>query len=302
MLVINQKNNGNQSEVRPMKKSTGSAVLLAASALALGTSNVNAIEQWQNGIDIRAGYMGAKNDTTIALTGERNSGEIDLEDVFDLDEDVDSVRAAIAWRFKDRHELSVDIYSLQRDGSNTARGDFDFTSSGGDFVEVEAGAKFKTEINFDIYDITYGYSFIITDRHHLAVSAGLYWMDMDVALDGEASGKVKVNGEVLEPGDTDVSSRSDISAPMPLIGALYEYAVTPSWTVGTHVRYFDITVDPYSGSILNVDLSTTYSFDTFYFGAGYSWVNINVKIDDDSWNGSLDWEFEGPRLFVGARF
>jgi hypothetical protein len=302
MSVINPKNNGDQSEARPMKKSTGGAVLLAASALALGNSNVNAIEQWQNGFDIRAGYMSANNDTTIELSGERNKGEIDLEDVFDLDEDADSARAGIAWRFKDRHELSVDIYQLNRDGSNTARADFDFTSSGGDFVEVEAGAKFKTEINFDIYDITYGYSFIITDRHHLAVSAGLYWMDMDVALDGEASGKVKVNGEELEPGDASVSNRSDISAPMPLLGGLYEYAVTPSWTVGTHARYFDITVDPYSGSILNLDLSTTYSFETFYFGAGYTWVDINVQIDDNSWNGSLDWKFEGPRLFIGARF
>ena len=302
MLVIGQKNNGNQSEVRPLKKSTGGAVLLAASALALGNSNVNAIEQWQNGFDIRAGYMDVTNDTTIELSGERVKGEIDLEDIFDLDEDADSARAGIAWRFKDRHELSVDAYSLNRDGSSTARVDFDFTSSGGDFVEVEAGAKFKTEINFDIYDITYGYSFIITDQHHLAVSAGLYWMDMDVALDGEASGKVKVNGEELEPGGAGVSNRSDISAPMPLLGALYEYAVTPSWTVGTHARYFDITVDPYSGSIWNFDLSTTYSFDTFYFGAGYTWVEINVQIDDNSWNGSLDWEFEGPRVFIGARF
>jgi hypothetical protein len=302
MSVIDPKNNGNRSEVWPMKNSTGGAVLLATSILALGSSNINAIEQWQNGFDIRAGYMRANNDTIIELSGPRNDGKIDLEDVFDLNEDTDSARAGIAWRFKDRHELSLELYQVHRSGSNSASTDFDFTSNGGDFVEVEAGAGFKTKIDFDIYDISYGYSFINTDRHHLAASAGLYWMDMAVALDGEASGKIKINGEELKPGDVSVSNRSDISAPMPLLGALYEYAVTPSWTVGTHARYFAITVDPYSGSILNFDLSTTYSFDYVYIGGGYTWVNINVDIDEDSWNGSLDWEFEGPRLFVGARF
>ena len=46
-----------------MKNFTGNAVLLVISALALGSSNVNATEQWQNGFDIRAGYMRADNDT-----------------------------------------------------------------------------------------------------------------------------------------------------------------------------------------------------------------------------------------------
>ena len=61
-----------------MKNSTGSAVLLMTTALALGSANVNAIEQWQNGFDIRAGYMSATNETTIELSGERVKGEINL--------------------------------------------------------------------------------------------------------------------------------------------------------------------------------------------------------------------------------
>jgi len=162
----------------------------------------------------------AHNETTIELSGPNNKGNIDVEDFLDLDEDTNSARVGFAWRFKDRHELSIDIYQVHRDGTNKAKADFDYTTNSGDFVEVEAGARFTTEINFDIYDISYAYSFIVHDRHHLAASAGLYWMDMEVALDGEASGKIKVNGEELEPGDVNVSNRSDISAPMPLLGAL----------------------------------------------------------------------------------
>lgn len=284
-----------------MKTPAGGPALVLTSAFALACSNVNAIEQWQNGLDIRAGYMRANNDTNIELSGPRNRGSIDIEDVLDLDEDTNSARLGLAWRFKDRHELSIDLYQVHRDGTNEARSSFEYTTSRGDFVEVEAGAKFTTEINFDIYDVTYGYSFIINDRHHLAASVGLYWMDMEVGLDASAGGKIKVNGEEL-PGEVEVSSRSDISAPMPLMGGLYEFAVTPSWTVTARARYFGITVDPYSGSILNVGLSTTYSFDYLYFGAGYTWVDINVEIDKDSWNGGLDWQLNGPHLFIGARF
>ena len=89
---------------------------------------------------------------------------------------------------------------------------------------------------------------------------------------------------------------------MPLLGGLYEYAVTPDWTVTANARYFGITVDPYSGSIVNIGLSTTYSFEYFYFGAGYTWVDVNVEIDENSWDGGLDWRFNGPHLFIGARF
>jgi hypothetical protein len=44
---------------------------------------------------------------------------------------------------------------------------------------------------------------------------------------------------------------------MPLFGAFYVYAVTPGWIAGAHARYFDITVDPYPGSIFNFDLAGT---------------------------------------------
>lgn len=274
----------------------------AAGVLALAASAVSANESWQNGFELRAGYMISDNDTTIELSGPENKGQIDIEDALELDEDTDSGRFGLSWRFKDRHEISVDAYRVHRTGNNSANTDFSFTTDKGNFIEVGAGAGIDTEINFDIYDISYGYSFIGTDRHHLAVVGGLYWMDMEVALEASASGQIKINGEELKPGDASVSSRSEISAPMPLLGLLYGYAVTPQWTLDVEARYFAITVDPYSGSILNLNLQATYNFEHLYVGGGFTWVNINVDIEDGDWNGGLDWDFSGPHVFIGTRF
>jgi hypothetical protein len=254
-----------------------------------------------DGFEVQVGYMKADSSTTLKFSGPNTDGEIDMEDVMGVDDSTDTARLGFAWRFKNRHKLSLEWYQINRDGKNTAQTDFDFTTDDGDFVEVSGGAGLKSSLDFEIIDLSYGYSFINTDKHHLIGTLGLYWMDIDSEINLVAGGTVKVNGEELTPGEVDFSSRSTIDAPMPLIGGRYSYAIKPNWTAAVDLRYFGVTVDPYSGSISNFDLSTRYYFNKFYVGGGYTWVNLDVDVDDD-WKGSIDWQFDGPRLFIGARF
>jgi hypothetical protein len=282
-------------------RSDGRLFLLLVSLSGLWSTSSLAAQMANNGFEVQAGYMKANSSTTLEFSGPVTNGKIDIEDVLDVDDSTDTARVGFAWRFKNKHKLSLELYQLKRDGKNTAETDFDFTTDDGDFVEISGGAGLKSTLDFEIIDLSYGYSFINTDKHHLIATVGLYWMDIDFELNGTAGGTIKVNGEELDPGQVDFSSRSTIGAPMPLLGGRYSYAINPNWTAAVDLRYFSVTIDPYSGSISNYDVSTRYNFNKFYVGGGYTWVKLDVDVDDD-WKGSIDWQFDGPRLFIGARF
>jgi hypothetical protein len=93
--------------------------------------------------------MNAKSSTTLDLSGPRGDVEIGIKNVLNIDDSTDSARLGFAWRFKNKQELSVDLYQLQRDGRNTAASDFDFTTEEGDFVEVDDDWKGSIDWQFN---------------------------------------------------------------------------------------------------------------------------------------------------------
>ncbi|MEH6549606.1 MAG: hypothetical protein V7711_10310 [Pseudomonadales bacterium] len=256
---------------------------------------------WENGLDIRLGAMWTDSSTIVHLNGEDIGGDIGIEDDLNMEENAITGRLGLGWRFKDRHQITFDLYTLHRDGRSNATGDFNFYTDEDEFVEVEGGAQVDTTLNFDIADVSYRYSIIQNSKHHLSASVGLYWMDIQFSIEASGKGKITIDGELLE-GDGVIQESATVGAPMPLIGAQYNYAITPQWTLDLNARYFGITVDPYSGSISNFNVTTTYFFDKVYLGGGITWVDVDVDIEDDDWRGGIEWKFTGPHIFVGTRF
>ena len=126
-------------------------------------------------------------------------------------------------------------------------------------------------------------------------------MDIELGIQASGSGNILIDGVPISGNDT-LDETASVGAPMPLIGFEYDYAFSPQWSINFNARYFDISVDPYAGSISNVDLSTSYYFTNFFIGAGYNWVEVDVNVNDDDWQGGLAWDFNGPHIFVGSHF
>ncbi|MEH6604729.1 MAG: hypothetical protein V7711_04040 [Pseudomonadales bacterium] len=281
------------------------AAIVPATALILGSSFASANEAWDNGFDIRLGAMAANNSTSLSFAGENE--DIDFEESLGASDDINTGRLGIAWRFKDRHSLSLDVYQLNRSNSVVLDEDLDFVITDPDDpnsevpVSIKAQGKISSNLDFKVYDLSYAYSFIQNEQHHLSASVGLYWMDIDFGLGVSGATEVEVDGEPWD-GEGDFSTSASIGAPMPLFGVQYDYAISSNWLLGLNARYFGITVDPYSGSISNFELNTVYQWEHFYVGAGYTFVDIDIEVDDNDWNGALAWEFDGPSLFIGTRF
>jgi hypothetical protein len=285
-----------------MAKLKQTVQMIVCAATTLFAMAAHSADAWENGFDLRLGYMQPDITSTIELSGANGKGKLDLGNLFELDDATDSGRLVFAWRFKDKHELNLDLYAVRREGSSSAANDFSFTTADGDFVEVSAGASMETELKFNIYDINYGYSLIKNDRHHLKLTGGLYWMDINFELSGSADGTISVNGDPIDLGENEFRNKSEVSAPMPLLGLSYSFAITPRWLVDLDARYFAVTIDPYDGSIAYFGASTHYEFDWFYAGAGYTFVDLDIDVDNSDWKGSLESQIDGPSLFIGARF
>jgi hypothetical protein len=50
-----------------------------------------------DGFEVRAGCMNAKSSTTLDLSGSQGDGEIDIENLLNIDDSSDSIRLGFAW-------------------------------------------------------------------------------------------------------------------------------------------------------------------------------------------------------------
>ena len=162
---------------------------------------------------------------------------INLEDDLKFDDNVDIEWLAGYYRFSDKHRVSFEILPISRSAKATLTDDIEFEDD-----IIKAGAFVKSDFDTTIYDINYVYSFYQSDKWELGVTAGLYWMDVEIAL--EATGDIQVR---TREGDGDISFQDDYKeserahAPLPLFGLSANYRLAPNWEVGAGFRYLDRT-------------------------------------------------------------
>jgi len=65
--------------------------------------------------------------------------------------------------------------------------------------------------------------------------------------------------------DHEVTAKANF--PMPLLGLSFNYHFTNRWTAGIHTEGFALSIDDYSGSLVNLSARTEYWFFN-HFGAG----------------------------------
>lgn len=247
-------------------------------------------------VSLRLSYLFANQNTQLRLDGDSGVGVgVDLEDFFDLDEELDDVwQLKVQGRFKERHRVGAEIYEFRRGASSTLEQDWE-----GDDIVAKAGAMSDTTLNISIVDITYAYSFLQHEGHELSGIAGLYWMDYEASI--------KLEGELIVDGMPNLGGNADaggsLAAPLPVVGLNYDYAIKPRWLVGATFKYFTLRTNKLDGSLVQVSADTRYYFwDHFEVGAGLSIFDLSMTVDMGSFRGRADWSYWGPQVFIGARF
>lgn len=224
------------------------------------------------------------------------SGEnIDLEDTLGLDDASTSAWINFNWRFFPRHQLQVEWFQLNRDGSRSA--DEQFTI--GD-TTVFAGAGVSTKANLDLGRVTYGYSIIRNERFDLSFLIGAHIATTKATV--TANGSIAINGVPVVSGSSTESS-STYTFPLPHIGGEIAYKLTPRWTAQFSMLLFALDLGDYSGSLFQFDALASYQFTKhFGFGAGLKYFNLDLEAETDRVSAGYDYEFFGPAVFVYTNF
>ncbi|MBT8444286.1 MAG: hypothetical protein KJO13_06045 [Gammaproteobacteria bacterium] len=241
-------------------------------------------------------------DTTISINGEilPDNPEINFEDVFGLEDSKTVLWGGARWRISRRNYLEFEFFNLNRDGSTTLV----TPEVPIDDLILEAGAQVDTTFDTTLGRLTYGFAVVSSDRMNIQLKAGLHIADLKTTL--QATGAVCVAPQVppnCPTVSTPESVAEDVTAPLPHFGGSFVYGITPSVAARFQIIGFAIELDKIDGSIVEVDADLVWNpWENFGFGAGIRYFNTNVEGKGSDLNGSFEFEYFGPALYVIGSF
>jgi hypothetical protein len=288
-----------------MKKSIGLMVGLLAvvfiSTAVLAEKNTDPKDYpWKRGY-LNLGYYLADLDSSVRF-GEANLGiglDIDVEELLGLDTSDSTFRIDAGYRFGKtrRHKVEFSWFSFDRSGSTVLDRTIDVPElpdgSGGGTI---GPGQFGTIFNFDIYKLKYEYSFVFDDRVDLNLGAGLFIMPIEFGFTGTINGV----------GQTAIAE--SITAPLPVVGLGFDFAITPKWFIRQQADIFYLKIDNYEGSVGNLQFALEYlPWQHVGFGLGTDWMRVRIEGNNSDvpgvdFKGNVEFSWLGIQLYVKAFF
>ena len=268
------------------------------SGTALATEEDPSELPWETAY-VELGWYFAALDSSLRL-GSGNLGlgvDVDVESLLGLDTSDSAFRLDAGWRFtkSKRHKLEFMWFAFHRDGTTFLNQSVELPDGEGGKTTLGPG-QFDSTFNFDIIKLKYEYSFILDDRIDLNAGLGLYVMPIEFGFTGIVNGV----------GQT--SLVEDITAPLPVFGLGFDFAITPKWFIRQQIDFFYLEIGEFEGSILYPSLSLEYRpWKYVGFGLGVDYLNVHVEAKGEDYPGidfvgSVDFEYFGARLYLKGYF
>ena len=285
----------------------GVAVAFAASlaaVIAAGNSAVAADQMIGFGkerFQLNFGYY-RPNFTTSAAVGLQGSarppGSISGEDDLRLDSSLGAGRLDGFWRFADRHRLGFGYYNLDRSTSRVLTknvGPISIPALGVNDT-ILAGSNVQAESKWQVYILSYGYSFYKTDTVEIAGKLGLNVARIGTTL----TGTLNTQNNGVRTGAT---AGSDVTAPLPVIAISGDWALNERWRLKGSLGGFKAKVSGVDATVTDAGVAAEYLVvRNFGVGAGYSLLRVTGDIDKSNYFGSLNWRTGGWQLYGSLLF
>ena len=220
--------------------------------------------------------------------------DVDVEDTLGLKTDDNAFRIDIGWRFSKnkRHKVEYSWFRFDREGTKTF--DESITIPGDDEgEEITIGpGRLDSVFKFDIHKVKYEYSFVLDDRVDLNLGVGLFIMPIKFGLQGAIS---------PDPGDGFIES---ITAPLPVAGLGFDFAITPKWFIRQQTDVFYLEFENFKGSILSTAAALEYlPWKHVGFGLGIDAMRVNVEADGEDYpeidfKGAFNFTYFGAQLYL----
>jgi len=271
--------------------------VVASPAIAQG----NMIPFGKETFQIDLGYYRPKFETSFSQSFPGSPippGTISGESDLNLEDSLGVARLNGHWRFADRHRLFFGYYNLNRDTTATLNrniGPISIPALGVNDT-ILAGSNVRTETNWDVYILGYGYSFYKTETAEITGKIGFNVANISAKLGGTLN--LAGGGVASAAGNS-----SDVTAPLPVIGISGEWAFAPQWKLIGSIGGFKAKVSDVDATIVDGTIAVDYRiFRNFGVGVGYSWLKLKGDVSKSDWNGSLNWKTDGFQLYGSLVF
>jgi len=186
------------------------------------------------------------------------------------------------YRFAERWRIDAEYFALNRSGSRAADHDIHW----GDQV-FPANTQVNSTFDFSDTRVSIGYSFFKTADKELGAGFGFHVAKYRANLSAAAVG----------------SEAGDALAPLPVLSAYAQFALTEEWAVGGRADWFSMSYDHYDGNVSSVAVNLMYQpFRNVGFGLGYRSLFISLTHSRSSTTVQFDQTFRGPLLSMNASF
>jgi hypothetical protein len=272
----------------------GSVAAIATGLLAVSTATAadEAPNILKDPFQLSLGTFVVDTDTEVRFDGDTNVGTpIDWENTFGGG-DQSRFRIDGHWRFGDsgRHKARFLWFNSSRSRARTIDTEIDY---GG--VVFPVGVKVDAEFNFDVYELAYEYAFLQRETYEIAGTIGLHYTSLSASL-----GAKSTTNDSL---DADLKQQGDVDAPLPVIGLRGIWTLPYNFFIDAGAQFFALSIDEYDGSLQDYRVMVTWQPKKWLgIGLGYNQFNVDVDVDGNKFNGSLDWEYSGPMLSYSAVF
>ena len=272
------------------------AVIISAPALAEKSKDPRDFH-WKRGYLNLGAYIATMN-SSFRLS-ESNLGlglTLDVEEFLDLDTSDTSFRIDAGYRFGKtrRHKVEFSWFKFHREGIRNFSDPVVLPPElgGGTIGPGDVNSLF----NFDIYKLKYEYSFVFDKRADLNLGLGLYIMPIEVGLSAVINGVFR--GDVKE----------DITAPLPVLGLGFDFAITPKWIITQQMDLFYLEFGDFRGGIQSYSLALEWlTWKHVGFGLGLDAMRVMVEANGSDYpgvnfKGNIEFSYFGAQLYLKAYF
>ena len=96
---------------------------------------------------------------------------------------------------------------------------------------------------------------------------------------------------------------SDITAPLPVVGISGGWNIIDKWYMYGRLQFFQLSISDYDGRLEHASVRLEYdAFEHVGFGLGYDMFGFRLDADRETWDGTVNYRFRGPMLFLKGQF
>jgi hypothetical protein len=219
--------------------------------------------------------------------------DLDVEDALELETSQNIFRVDAGWRFtkNKRHKAEFSWFRFDRSGTRFLNQAIEIPDGEGGSTSIGPG-QLQSDFKLDVYKLKYEYSAILDDRFDLNLGVGVYVMPVKFGFTGTLNGA----------GQEKLSE--DITAPLPVLGLGFDFAITSKWFLRQQTDLFYLELGDFRGGIVSSNIAVEYlPWKWAGFGLAFDSMKLTVEAEGNDYpgvdfNGAVNISYIGALLYL----